>query len=65
MITGGSGMVGRNLIHYLNKHSSYNLLYPNRSELNLLDNIQVRDYIKTKNPHVIIHCAGLVGGIPS
>ena len=22
-----------------------------------------KDYIKTKNPHVIIHCAGLVGGI--
>tara|TARA_B100001989_G_C24504637_1_gene446817 strand:- start:252 stop:1172 length:921 start_codon:yes stop_codon:yes gene_type:complete len=63
MITGGSGMVGRNLIHYLNKYSSHNLLYPTRSELNLLDNIEVRDYIKTKNPNVIIHCAGLVGGI--
>jgi len=63
LITGGSGMVGKNLVHFFNKNTNHELFYPTSSDLNLLDNIEVKHYFKLKKPDVIIHCAGLVGGI--
>lgn len=63
LITGGSGMVGRNLIHSLEKTKKYNLLFPSSSELDLLDYKSVTTYLKKHKPNIIIHCAGLVGGI--
>ena len=49
MITGGSGMVGKNLIYFLNNNTKHQLLYPSSSELNLLDFNSVRNYIEKKN----------------
>ena len=63
LITGGSGMVGKNLVHFFNKNTNHELFYPTSSDLNLLDNISVKQYFKLKKPDAIIHCAGLVGGI--
>ena len=63
LITGGSGMVGKNLVHFFNKNTRHELFYPTSSDLNLLDNIAVKNYFKLKKPDAIIHCAGLVGGI--
>jgi GDP-L-fucose synthase len=63
LITGGSGMVGRNLIEFFEKKSEYTLFYPSSRELNLLQSDKVTSYLKEKAPDVIIHCAGLVGGI--
>lgn len=60
LITGASGLVGRNLSEGL---SQYDLLTPSHSELDLLDYASVLDYIKKNNPELIIHCAGKVGGI--
>ena len=65
IITGGSGMVGKNLIHFLNNNTNHNLLHPTSSELNLLNFNSVCDYIEKEKPETIIHCAGLVGGIQS
>jgi len=62
LITGGSGMVGKNLISFLSP-KKYDLLYPTRSQLDLLDINSLKKYIIKSNPDVIIHCAGLVGGI--
>ena len=56
-------MVGKNLVHFFNKNTNHELLYPTSSDLNLLDNIEVKHYLKSIKPDVIIHCAGLVGGI--
>ena len=56
-------MVGKNLVHFFNKNTNHELFYPTSSDLNLLDNIEVKHYFKLKKPDVIIHCAGLVGGI--
>ena len=62
LITGSNGMVGRNIAEY--KHScEYLLLTPSRSKLNLLDRGSVDSYLKEHSPDVIIHCAGIVGGI--
>jgi nucleoside-diphosphate-sugar epimerase len=63
MITGGSGMVGKNLINFLNSNTKHTLLSPSSSELDILEFNSVRKYIQKEKPDVIIHCAGYVGGI--
>lgn len=63
LITGGSGMVGKNLIEYLQKTSVYTLTYPTSNELNLLDKQNVLNFVEKGEFDAIIHCAGLVGGI--
>lgn len=62
LITGASGMVGRNVCEHP-AAQQYELLTPPSSELNLLDSVSVSDYVKANKPDMIIHCAGVVGGI--
>lgn len=55
-------MVGRNLVEY--KHASkYALLTPSSKELDLLDRKSADAYLQTHIPDLVIHCAGIVGGI--
>jgi len=62
LITGSNGMVGRNIVEY--KHAQkYTLLTPSSKELNLLDKQSVDKFIKLNTPNIVIHCAGMVGGI--
>lgn len=62
LITGGSGMVGRNLrTHDLAKN--WAVLAPTSAELNLTDAKAVDAYMATHKPEVVIHAAGRVGGI--
>lgn len=62
LITGGSGLVGQNILesHLLDR---YEILSPGRKELNYFDAKMVQDYLKAKQPDLIVHCAGRVGGI--
>lgn len=62
LVTGGSGMVGRNLLEH-SASKSYNVFAPSSHELNLFDYDAVLQYLKVNSIDVIIHCAGLVGGI--
>ncbi|MDD3462281.1 MAG: GDP-L-fucose synthase [Sulfurospirillaceae bacterium] len=62
LITGSSGMVGKNVVEF-NKSKNYALLTPSSKELNLLDRASVDDYIARHRPDIIVHCAGIVGGI--
>ena len=62
LITGGNGMVGRNLVDLLKKES-YTLRYPKSSELDLFDFDSLKKFIEEFKPEIIIHCAGTVGGI--
>ena len=62
LITGGNGMVGKNILEH-QKASNYEILAPSSSELNLRDFDSVDKYIKQNKPDIIIHAAGLVGGI--
>ena len=55
-------MVGRNIVEYKNTQD-YTLLMPSSKELNLLDRVSVDTYLKKNTPDIVIHCAGLVGGI--
>ena len=60
-VTGGNGMVGKNLVSSLEKE--YDIFAPSRQELDLLNFKKTNDYIKNTQPDIIIHCAGKVGGI--
>ena len=62
LITGSRGMVGRNIVEYKNAQN-YVLLTPTSKELDLLDRVSVDTYLEKFTPDVVIHCAGLVGGI--
>lgn len=62
LLTGGSGMVGCNfLLHSFSE--KYEILSPTSKELNLLDYNKVQNYIKLNKPDIVIHAAGVVGGI--
>ena len=62
LVTGANGMVGRNIIE-CESSKSYVILNPTSNELNLLDRQSVDNYIKLNKPDIVIHCAGIVGGI--
>ena len=62
LITGSRGMVGQNILEH-HKSSNYELLTPSRSELNLLDALDVKCYLSDNKPDIIVHAAGVVGGI--
>lgn len=61
-ITGGNGMVGKNIIEHPDA-IHHTLLIPSSKELNLRDYDAVDAYIRKTKPDMIIHAAGLVGGI--
>ncbi len=62
LITGSNGMVGRNIVEY-KKAVNYTLFTPSSKELNLLDRLSVDNYFKNNEIDIVIHCAGIVGGI--
>ncbi|HGF6562051.1 NAD-dependent epimerase/dehydratase family protein [Providencia sp. wls1922] len=61
-ITGGNGMVGRNIITLANK-LGINIVAPTKAELNLNCQQSIRACLEYHKPDFVIHCAGLVGGI--
>src|SRR5689334_1112887 len=62
LLFGGSGMVGRNILEHP-RASSFELLAPRRSEVDLFDYEAVARYIGNHAPSVVVHAAGRVGGI--
>ncbi|MGM8885711.1 GDP-L-fucose synthase family protein [Psychrobacter sp. 1U2] len=63
LLTGGSGMVGRNIQDYAQLYRDDEILHPSSHELNLLDFESVKAYLKKHQPDFVIHAAGTVGGI--
>ncbi len=62
LVTGASGMVGRNLLADA-RARDHEILAPPRSQLDLTDQAASARYIAAKGPELIIHLAGRVGGI--
>ena len=62
-LSGGNGMVGTNLRKTLEESSQYEVLAPNKNTLNLLDKLKLKEYFLEEKPDMVIHCAGIVGGI--
>ena len=61
-LTGGTGMVGSNIREHSESHK-YTLFSPSSKEVDLTNYEQVNNYIAEVQPDIIIHSAGLVGGI--
>lgn len=55
-------MVGKNILEHPDA-SKYTFLTPSSFSLNLLNADDVLKYFKDHKPSIVIHCAGLVGGI--
>lgn len=62
LLTGGSGMVGRNILEH-RQAAQWNILAPASGELDLRDAGAVADYLALHRPDLVIHSAGQVGGI--
>lgn len=62
LLTGHTGMVGQNILRHT-KTSLHTFLTPTRLELNLEKWEDVDAYINENDPDLVIHAAGMVGGI--
>ena len=62
LLTGGSGMVGRNFLEHP-KSNEFELLVPRSNELDLRDFNAVQAYLLNHQPDMVIHAAGKVGGL--
>lgn len=62
LLTGSNGMVGKNILAIAPNYQ-HEFLVPKSSELDLLDAMSVRQYIEKHQPDMVIHAAGIVGGI--
>ena len=56
-------MVGRNFLESGSRPQDVQVLSPSKTDLDLMNQSTVYRYIKTAMPDIIIHAAGLVGGI--
>jgi len=61
-LSGGSGMLGKNIREHVGA-KQYQIYAPSSSELNLLDTTNIKAYLSDNKIEMVIHCAGLVGGI--
>jgi len=62
LLTGSRGMVGMNILEHVSA-SNYKILTPSSCELNLLNREEVDFYLNKNQPDMIIHAAGIIGGI--
>lgn len=62
LLTGGSGLVGRNLLGSAGA-DEYEISAPSSKDVNLLDYGVTLDHMRQFKPDMVIHTAGLVGGI--
>lgn len=61
-LSGGAGMVGRNIAEHP-AAQGWELIAPPRAELDLERFEAVQDFLRDCRPDLVIHAAGLVGGI--
>jgi len=62
LITGASGMVGRNLLNHFSARE-FEILAPSSKELELRDAAAVHNWLERERPEAIVHLAAVVGGI--
>jgi GDP-L-fucose synthase len=62
-VLGARGLVGSAVVRRLTTLGCANLLLPTRSGLDLSNQAATRAWFAKEKPEVVVHCAGLVGGI--
>lgn len=55
LLTGGTGFIGSHVLRLLSR--KYTILAPKRTELNIVDQNSVNQYLKNKKFDAVIHCA--------
>ena len=63
VIFGSKGMVGSAILRCLQKNGYSKILTPSKEELNLLENMQVKEWFNQNKPEIVILAAAKVGGI--
>jgi len=63
LILGSGGLLGSAINRTLIKQGYTNILTPRHKKLNLLEKIEIEEYLKNEKPEYIFMIAGLVGGI--
>lgn len=62
-VAGHRGLVGSSIVRNLRMQGYENLLLKGRKEVDLADNVQVRELLETEKPAIVIDAAAKVGGI--
>jgi GDP-L-fucose synthase len=62
LLTGGSGMVGRNLLESP-LGSAFEVIAPRRADVDLMDRSALLAYLRDARPDAVVHAAATVGGI--
>lgn len=57
LITGAGGFAGKNLREYLEADGAYQVLCPNKKELDCIEEASVRNYLNSHSVDVILHAA--------
>lgn len=57
LILGGNGFIGKNLKEHLLSTKKYQILFPTRQELDLLNERAVDEYFNSHSVDVVFHCA--------
>jgi len=55
LITGSTGFVGKHLIKFIKKKTSFKILNPNKKKLNLLNKKRILIYLKKNKPNIVIN----------
>tara|TARA_B100001093_G_scaffold149464_1_gene142190 strand:+ start:1120 stop:2043 length:924 start_codon:yes stop_codon:yes gene_type:complete len=63
LIAGQEGMVGSAVYNLLKRNKSYQIVNCPRNKLDLTNLRNVEKWFKKNKPHIVINCAGRVGGI--
>lgn len=63
LVTGGSGFLGKRVVHALQQAGAAEIITPSHKQYNLIEQSEVRKLMADLHPDLIIHLAAVVGGI--